>query len=165
MCIGSYVFLWGQKQETTPTWYGLFLEDGTETQVMDELEYAWTGSYPENQGPAIASYTIDGKDRYESVYLDPGRYYSVSVQATDPNNDQLMYKWELLPESTDIKSGGDKESRPDAVEIKFKGESNKGDIMFRAPKKEGPYRLFVYIYDGKGKAATANFPFYSRRSL
>jgi hypothetical protein len=165
MCIGSYVFLWGQKQETTPTWYGLFLEDGTETQVMDELELAWTGSYPDNQGPSIDSYTIEGKDRYESVYLDPGRYYSVSVNASDPDNDQLTYKWELLPESTDIKSGGDKESRPDAVEIKFKGESNQGDVVFRAPKKEGPYRLFVYIYDGNGKAATANFPFYARRSL
>jgi len=165
MCIGSYVFLWGQKQETTPTWYGLFLADGTETQVMDELEFAWTGSYPENQGPAIESYTIEGKDRYESVYLDPGRYYSASVEASDPNNDELTYKWELLPESTDIKSGGDKESRPDAVEIKFKGESNSGDIVFQAPKKDGPYRLFVYIYDGNGKAATANFPFYSKRSL
>ncbi len=33
-CVGSYVFLWGQKQERTPTWYGLFLEDGKETEVL-----------------------------------------------------------------------------------------------------------------------------------
>lgn len=161
MCIGSYVFLWGQKQETTPTWYGLFLEDGTETGVMDELEYGWSGKYPDNRSPRINEYLLNGKTRFESVYVEPGKDQTISVDASDPEGDELMYKWELLPESRDIKVGGDKESRPEAVPIKTKDEDlNRSSITFKAPKKEGAYRLFIYIYDGNGNAATANFPFY-----
>jgi hypothetical protein len=33
-------------------------------------------------------------------------------------------------------------------------------ISFKAPEKEGAYRLFVYGYDGNGNWATANVPFY-----
>lgn len=160
MCIGSYVFLWGHKQETTPTWYGVFLEDGSETEVMDMLELGWSGKLPENKSPSIEEITIDGKTRFDNVYLKPGRYATLKVDAKDPDGDNLVYKWEILPESTDIKSGGDKESRPDAVAFKSKPETAEGVVEFKAPKQEGPYRFFVYIYDGHGNAATANIPFY-----
>ena len=42
-CLGSYVFLWGQKQETTSTWFSMFTEDGDETEVMDIIIKGWTG--------------------------------------------------------------------------------------------------------------------------
>ena len=45
-CIGSFVFLWGQKQERTPTWYGLFLESGENTESIDVMQYVWTGTWP-----------------------------------------------------------------------------------------------------------------------
>ena len=69
-------------------------------------------------------------------------------------------RWELLPESRDIKSGGDAESKPEPVKIDVVEDSGTGKFIFKAPKKEGSYRLFVYIYDGKGNAGTANFPFF-----
>ena len=35
---------------------------------------------------------------------------------------------------------------------------------FKAPKKEGAYRLFVYAYDKKGHVAYVNIPFYVKPS-
>jgi hypothetical protein len=158
-CIGSYVFLWGHKQETTGTWYGVFLEDGTETEVMDVLEYVWTGEWPKNRAPHINSYTMNGKSVYKSVFTQPGDICTINIDAYDPDNDNLRYRWELLPESTDIKSGGDAESKPEAMEFKIISDKN-GKLEFRAPNKKGAYRMFLYIYDGNGNAATANLPFY-----
>ncbi|MDX1429040.1 MAG: glycoside hydrolase family 2 TIM barrel-domain containing protein [Rhodothermales bacterium] len=158
-CIGSYVFLWGQKQETTPTWYGVFLPGGYETEVMDVLQYVWTGSWPDNRAPAVTSLTIDGSSAYDDSYVVPRRTVTAKVDASDPEGEPLRYEWELLPESTDIRAGGDAESKPDALDISVVKQSA-GELTFRAPRLPGPYRLFSYVYDGHGNAATANIPFY-----
>lgn len=81
------------------------------------------------------------------------------MEVSDPDGDDLRYVWELLPESTDIRAGGDAESRPEAVAIKPLLEEG-GQLRIRAPRKQGSYRMFVYVYDGHGNAATGNFPFY-----
>ena len=71
----------------------------------------------------------------------------------------LRFEWELLPESTDIRAGGDVETRPDAVRLNIVDQED-GMLAIRAPRRDGPYRMFVYAYDGNGNVATANFPFY-----
>jgi hypothetical protein len=157
--IGSYAFLWGEKQETTPTWYGIFTPGGYETEVLDELQYVWTGRYPDNRAPAITAYTADGDDRYASVTVEPRARVTFEATVTDPEGEALRYEWELLPESTDIRAGGDAEARPDAVPLSVIRREG-GTLVLRAPRVEGPYRLFVYAYDGHGNVATANFPFH-----
>ncbi len=158
-CVGSYVFLWGQKQETTPTWYGVFLEDGSQTEALDNLHRAWKGEEPPNRAPVIASFTLNDQTAYDSVTLSPGQKVPVTALITDPDGDELTFTWELLPESQFTKAGGDVERRPDAVQAAVSGGSD-GKGMMRMPRIRGAYRLFVYAHDGKGSAATANLPFY-----
>lgn len=158
-CLGSYVFLWGQKQERTPTWYGLFTEDGQETEVMDVLEYEWRGHWPKNRAPHIASVLLAGKAATDAVYLRPGQPYPLAAAVTDPEHDALTYQWELLPESTDLKQGGDRESRPTPL-VGSVPAGAPGQTTFTAPTQPGAYRLFVYAHDGHGNVATGNVPFY-----
>ena len=157
-CVGSYVFLWGQKQERTPTWYGVILEDGKETESVDMMHYLWNGTWPENRTPQIESYLLNNKTAYENVILEANTAYLASMKITDLENDQLNYRWEILPESTDLKDGGDFENRPTAVEFTIIS-TNEGELKFNAPKEKGAYRLFGYVDDGHENAATANIPF------
>lgn len=156
-CIGSYVFLWGNKQERTPTWYGIFFENGDETESVDVMHYIWNNSWPKNRTPQIASYTLDGKTAKDNVTLKTGQNYSASVKIKDFENDSISYTWEILPESTDLKDGGDEEERPKPVDIEIVLDEN-GELKFKSPIS-GIYRLFVYADDGHGHAAAANMPF------
>ena len=156
-CLGSYVFLWGQKQERTPTWYGVFLENGFETESVDVMHYIWNKEWPENRTPKIENFILDQKTAYDNVILKPNEEYTAIVKIKDVENDPINYSWEILYESTDLKDGGDKEERPEEIKIEVISDQN-GILKFKSPGI-GMYRLFVYADDGHGHAATANIPF------
>ncbi|MEJ7559220.1 MAG: hypothetical protein WKF66_13000 [Pedobacter sp.] len=158
-CLGSYVFLWGQKQERTPTWYGLFTEKGESTEVLDVMQYLWSGKPPQNKAPKISSITIDGKTALGSIHLNPQEKYTVMLSVSDPENENLTFRWELLPEATDLGQGGDRESRPVPIEGMIESALSTG-AMLTVPAKSGAYRLFVYSSDGHNHVATANVPFF-----
>ncbi|MCK9208266.1 MAG: hypothetical protein M0P66_14240 [Salinivirgaceae bacterium] len=155
-CLGSYVFLWGQKQERTPTWYGMHLENGAKTETVDAMTYVWTGKWPENRCPSLDSFKIENGTAFDNLKLKARSQVKAEVFYKDFENDSLTFTWELIPESTDLGWGGDLESRPSAI-FHLVGNSS---LVFTTPEKEGAYRLFVYIQDAKSGAATANFPFW-----
>jgi exo-beta-1,3-glucanase (GH17 family) len=155
--IGSYTFLWGQKQERTPTWFGLLTEDGRETETVDVMHYIWTGSWPANRTPRVDSITLDGKRYKDSVVLEPGKTYDAAFDVFDHEGDPLTYRWEVKPESESRKSGGDREAPlPNLEGLLTDSDSASTTIIAPAP---GKYRLFAYAYDGQGHAAHANIPF------
>lgn len=157
-CIGSFVFLWGQKQETTSTWYGLFSEDGKTAEPIDRLHKLWKGAEPKNRAPQVKSVLVDGKNKTQSVSLMAEEKYEAKIDVSDLDGDKLIYQWQIIPESTDIKAGGDAESAPLPISGLFTKKKN-DNAVFYAPAEIGHYRLFVFVYDGNGHYAYENVPF------
>lgn len=158
-CLGSYVFYWGQKQERTPTWYGLFTEEGNPTETIDAMHYLWKGEWPANRAPQLDSLHLNGKSAYDSITLEGDKEYKAEVFIHNYENDSLTYRWEVMHESTDLGVGGDFEHKPQTVQGVI-SQQNTPHIRLTTPEKQGPYRLFVYVLDNESKVATANIPFY-----
>ncbi|MEJ2157398.1 MAG: glycoside hydrolase family 2 TIM barrel-domain containing protein [Desulfobacteraceae bacterium] len=164
-CIGSYVFLWGFKQERTPTWYSMYLDDlpggeGLASPMVDAMQFNWTGRWPDNRAPKVSALHINGVPAEKNIVLNPGDPMVSQVEASDPEDDPLIYVWELLREPVRLSKGGSHEERP----ARMAGMVQNGlpSLNLKAPLAAGEYRLFVYVLDRNGHAATANVPFQVR---
>ena len=158
LCLGSYAFLWGYKQEQTPTWYGLFTKQKNATQSIDVLNAYWQGE-SRNTAPILHSFLLNNFDKKESVKLKRGKNCTFTYSVTDSENDSLTYEFQLMPESRDKKAGGDFEKTPEPISFTVVENFN-NKLIIKAPLKSGPYRFFIYVRDSNNNVATANFPFY-----
>lgn len=141
LCLGSYAFTWGSKHETTFTWFGMFLRDGTRLGAVDVMAELWSGKPPANRCPRIESVKLAGSNEVE-----PRDTVRCSLKVSDPENDALRIKWAL---HRDVEKPGvavaEGEAQPDDARIEV-----------AMPKDGGTYRLYIYVYDGKGGGATAS---------
>lgn len=154
ICLGSYVFLWGQKQEVTSTWYGMFLASGEKLPTVDAVCRAWTGKWPENRSPKITTFDTPLRD----ASVTPGQIVPAGVVTEDAESDSLQWEWFVVEESADRRVGGDLETAPPAVADAIMSHE-RGKAMIKAPSKPGAYRLFIVVRDGKGGASADNIPF------
>ena len=152
-CFGSYAFLWGQKQEATFTWFGLRTPTGETTASVDELRNFWTGKKVPNAAPHILPMLCDANKKIVKI----GSNITASVTAKDPDGDSLSYRWELYGD--DIRKDKDNREIKPTMLATSAHLPNTAAICMHAPAKPGSYRLFVFVTDGKGHAATANVPF------
>ena len=146
-CLGAFAFLWGNKQERTPTWYSMWLESGERTPAVDVMSQRWTGQWPE---PRVPHGTVDVEVQGQIVAPSTWSSARIEVDATGPCD----IHWVLAAESDATSIGGDPEAEP-AQLARFEGP----EIQFAAPETPGAYRLFVYVRDQHGGATTANAPF------
>lgn len=152
-CLGSFAFLWGHKQETTETWFGLLLPTGESTESVDVLVELWTGRTPDNRAPRVTAINLNG----DAGALQPGADVWVEVEADDPDGDPLSTQWRVLPESTVQSAGGDHEATLKAAPFSVSIESSK-KALITLPTKPGAYRIFATVRDGRMHAGTANLP-------
>jgi hypothetical protein len=162
--LGSYVFLWGQKQEATPTWFSMFVESIPQLELaaqscptVDAMQYMWKGSWPANRAPNVTDMQINGQQAAANVTLSPSQAINATVSATDPDGDAITYSWEMLEEPAPTAPGAT-QARPPTVGSRVAGAATP-TLTTTAPPTGGQYRLFAYALDGKGHVGTANVPF------
>lgn len=163
-CLGSFVFLWGQKEERTPTWFSMFVEDsveglplhGEKTPMVEAMQRVWTCKEPAETAPVIKDIRINGKCALDNIGIKTGTPLCAQVIVTDKENDTLTYVWEILKEATVLGFGGSYEPRPERV-----GEvvTTMIDSYETAIQENGKYRLYVYVLDNTGFVSTVNLPF------
>ncbi|MGO8671089.1 MAG: hypothetical protein ACLQVD_06975 [Capsulimonadaceae bacterium] len=154
MCLGSYAFTWGNKQEATSTWYGMLLPDGSKLGAVDTMTELWTGQAPAVRAPKIAAFVLMGGDK-----MDPGTEVTVQIAASDPQNDPLKYDWVLQYDPVSYHLGGGAEFAPPTFPEAIKS-SNGNSATVDMPKYGGGYRLYCFIHDQHGEAAMANIPLF-----
>lgn len=151
LCLGAYVFLWGQKQETTATWFGMFLDDGTRLGPVDTMTELWTGEAPENRSPEILALSVDASS------VSPGATIRATLKAEDADRDRLEVQWVLRSASAGNGQWGAREDSlkdfPDSVR-----STGRQNAEIRMPDRPGPYRLFAFVRDGEGNGAAHNVP-------
>jgi len=154
-CLGSYVFFWEPKQEATSTWFGMFLPGGERLETIDAMTQAWSGRRPRDRSPQIKTLEFVGnKDRFA-----PGETVQVKLAASDPEKKQLGVSWKIFEEAPPFTPGNSYEIVPRGLREQIITPTADG-AEFPAPATSGPYRIFVFVYDGRGNAATGNLCFY-----
>ena len=159
-CLGSYCFLWGQKQESTATWHGMFLNDGSPTEAIDVMHYCWSGSWPLSRAPSIVNIVLEGMDWTQDHRFNSANTATLKLELSvqSNNNDVIIANYELYPETFSKKIGGDVQKRPKSIPLHAIGQTDT-ELTFRTPEQKGAYRIFARIQNSKGQSSVANIPF------
>ena len=158
LCLGSYCFLWGQKQESTATWHGMFLSNGNPTEAIDVMQYCWTGNWPESRAPSIVNIELENIDWKKDHVFASSVEVNLSIEYLKYNNDSIIFEYKLFPEAFSNKIGGDIQKSPKPIDFEITNQS-KNKITFISPKEKGAYRIFTFIKNEKKQSSVANVPF------
>lgn len=151
LCLGSYAFTWGSKQETTATWFGMLLPDATQLEAVHVMSQLWTGKPLPNACPKIEVPSLDADD------VAPGQVVHAKLVVSDPDGDPPTVRWELAREAEKGPPGGLGDPPPPNFPNAL-ADATSASVTVTMPAAPGIYRLFAYAKDDHGNGAVANVP-------
>jgi hypothetical protein len=155
-CLGAYIFLWGQKQERTPTWYGMFLETGERTEAVEVMQKVWTGHLPKHNAPKIQSLLLNQKEAPASIEAGVDQVLSAEVMLTGNDNDLISWRVREEVPAALQSDGGDFEPTPPTLHSL--AGTHARNFSFKL-SKPGEYRLFCQVDAPEKTSAVSNIPF------
>jgi len=158
LCLGSYCFLWGQKQESTATWHGMFLSNGNPTEAVDVMQFCWKGEWPESRAPSIKDISLNNIGWKKDHIIAPSTQATLTIEYLNHNNKKVIVEYVLYPEAFSNKIGGDIQKSPDPIKLEIINQSD-DKLTFVTPNKKGAYRLFAFVKNKKRQSSVANIPF------
>ncbi|RNI38006.1 hypothetical protein EFY79_07180 [Hanamia caeni] len=151
--MGSLVFYWGHRQEYTQSWFSIFSKNGYPNEIEEALNDCWKDTSTQHLSPKINFMLIDNLDGKSNIIVTGGSKHNALLEMqSSTRSDTLQYKWEIHKENWFYGMS--------PAEVGLFADSTLPVTDFRAPQKEGPYRVFITVYNSKGYFATANIPIY-----
>ncbi len=157
-CLGSTVFYWGTKQESTPTWFSIFTEKSEKTQLAFELENIWKDRELPYKGPILKDISLNESSNNDNIFLTSEKTLTARISYDYSGKDTLSIRWDLKPENWFYKPWDDQNPVESINENIL--HSNGSEMIFKIPVIEGAYRVYTYLTDKENNVATGNIPFY-----
>ena len=174
LCVGGIVFFWGDRDEQSSTYWGLLHEDRT-TDSIGALAGVWGGELSREQPLDLRKPNIENPNGVKiknvqfvrrkeekslkeseslSLGLEGGQLYEASVLVENASERDIEYSWEIR-NGLGKKVYGKSINKLVLLEGLIVGEED-SRITFRAPKKNGIYRLHVFAAEGEDYVAYSN---------
>jgi hypothetical protein len=99
---------------------------------------------------------LNNKGAQENIMLRPGSMQTAELLMENNHTDTMTIQWAVMQEHW----FGELHKAPLKMLDTVLPLAGKGRLTFKAPLKEGPYRIYAKVLDGQGNISTANTPFY-----
>ena len=152
--MGDLAFYWGNKFESTPTWYSFFSPGGHVSEMAISLGNLWSEDALTFPGPSVEYLLLNGSGESSNHLLPSDSLQEATVSFLSPPDSESTFSWEIRPEDW-------QELGESTRIIRGLFDVQTADrAVFRTPSRPGPYRLYYRVESNSGYFSADNIPFY-----